>query len=352
MKQIEMEENLFAGAVSFEKGEDWIKPWRLPFEKLKMFPSGGRHGSICAVAETPAGVRLRFRTASSKVGLTIVGTDKLDPFLTAPGGQPAAQITGPYLFDLTIDGDRVQTVTVNEGENHLLFDQLPGSKKEIEIWLPQRKVVVLKHLLIDDEADIDLPEDTRKKWIAYGSSITHCRNAHSPARTWPGGVARRHNLNLTCLGYGSNCQIEPMVAMMIRDLPADFISLKVGINVYGTVSMGPRMFKPNLIGFVHTIRDGHPEIPIAVISPAFAPKRETKENAAGFTLVAMREEVEDAVRRLVDCGDRNITYYNGLDLFGENLAVDHLPDGVHPSAEGYEILGENFSRIVIGDLNI
>lgn len=84
---------------------EWVV-MRFSTDKIDMFPSGGRHGSICAVAETPAGVRLRFRTASSKVSLSIVGTDKLDPFLTAPGGQPTAQITGPDLFDLTIGGEK------------------------------------------------------------------------------------------------------------------------------------------------------------------------------------------------------------------------------------------------------
>ena len=33
--------------------------------------------------------------------------------------------------------------------------------------------------------------------------------------------ARTHNLDLTCLGYGGQCHLDPIVASMIRDLPAD-----------------------------------------------------------------------------------------------------------------------------------
>ena len=89
------------------------------------------------------------------------------------------------------------------------------------------------------------------------------------------------------------------------------------------------------------IREKHPETPLVVISPIFSAFRETTPNAVGFTLAAMREEVAEAVKLMADAGDRNIHYVDGLKLFGPDLA-HLLPDELHPDAEGYKIMGENF----------
>ncbi len=327
MKQIPPQEDFFEGAVSLQKGNGWIKPWRLPFGKLKLFPPEVE-GDLVSKAENTAGVRLHFQTNASKLGLEIVPADE------------------PRQFDLTIDGKLIATACVEAGEEKVVFEELPAGEKIVELWLPQSSVAALRCVLADEDAELKAVADDRPKWITYGSSITHCAEAHSPARTWPAIVARRRNLNLTCLGYGGQCHLDPMVALVIRDMPADFISLKVGINMHAG-SLSPRTFKPNLIGFIQIVREKHPDIPIAVISPIISPQRETNLGTTGLALQMMRQEVEDAVSRLADNGDKNLHYFNGLELFGEGLVEDYLPDEVHPNADGYEILGENFLKVVM-----
>ena len=142
--------------------------------------------------------------------------------------------------------------------------------------------------------------------------------------------------------------MRPMTARMIRDLPADYISLKLGINVYGSATLERRTFKPAIIGMVQIIREKHPDTPIAVISPVISPPRETTENAVGFTLQAMRAEVEDTVRRIVDvCGDTNIHYFDGRDLLGEAEADEkHLPGDLHPSPAGADLIAHRFIDMV------
>jgi lysophospholipase L1-like esterase len=136
-----------------------------------------------------------------------------------------------------------------------------------------------------------------------------------------------------------------MVARMMRDLPADYLSLCLGINIYGAASLGPRAFRPGIIGFVQILRERHPETPLAIMSPIFSPPRETTENAVGFTLQAMREEVAAAVEALRAHGDTNVHYIDGLRIFGPE-AADKLPDQLHPNAEGYQLMGRNFLRVV------
>ena len=191
--------------------------------------------------------------------------------------------------------------------------------------------------------------DPRPRWVTYGSSITHCRSAARPTETWPALVARASDLNLTCLGYGGNCHLEPMVARMIRDRPADLLSMKVGINVHNHGSLNARTFRPAIIGFVRIVRERHPDVPFAVVSPIYAAWRETQPNEVGFTIAAMREEVAAAVAALQAHGDRHLYYVDGLEIFGPQHA-HLLPDDLHPNAEGYQVLAQNFLRVVMPQL--
>ena len=275
----------------------------------------------------PSGVRLRFATAATQLSLAC------EPF--AEDGN----------FDLVIENDIIATTAVAAGETEVRFADLPSGDKTVEIWLTPAMPVTVRHIELPDGSDIAASEDTRLKWVTYGSSITHCRTAGSPATTWPGVVARGHNLNLTSLGFGGQCHADPLIARLIRDLPADFVSAKIGINIYGAASLSPRSFRPAVLGTIATIRDGHPETPFAVCSPIWGHDRESTPNAVGLTLQQMRVEVQEAVEAYKKRGDDNIYYVDGLKLFDESLA-EYLPDNLHPDAKGYEIMGQNFLKEV------
>jgi len=64
----------------------------------------------------------------------------------------------------------------------------------------------------------------------------------------------------------------------------------------------------------------------------------------------MRDEVRSAADALIAHGDRNLWYFDGRDLFGQSLVKDYLPDGVHPNGDGYELLGQNFLKVVLGKI--
>ena len=55
----------------------------------------------------------------------------------------------------------------------------------------------------------------------------------------------------------------------------------------------------------------------------------------------MRNEIQEAVSKIQSNGDRNIHYIDGLSIFGEQYG-HMLPDGLHPNAEGYKVMAENF----------
>jgi len=311
------------GAVSVEKTDQWVKPWRLQFDELELFSPE----ALRMRAGMPSGVRISFRSDTAEVAGRIVSQDDMAP------------------IDLCCDGEVVGSVPM-AGQEEFRFDGLPEGEHLIELWLPQFGEFRLCSLDVSDGAYVAEFEDDRPRWITYGSSITHCRQAESPTQTWPAIVARERGLNLTSFGYGGQCHLDQMVARMMRDLPADFVSCCFAANVFGSGSLGPRSFRPAVIGQVKTIRDGHPDIPIVLMSCICLSGREGDQNAVGFTLDAMREEVAAAVEALRACGDENVHYVSGLDVFGPDLA--HIqPDGVHPNAEGYKVLGRNFLDKVV-----
>ena len=310
------------GAISVQHTADWSMPWRLPHTQRDLFPTVDLIGR----ATMPAGVRLTFMSNTRTISGELVAKAEIGT------------------LDLCCDGQFVGSVAL-EGQDRFHFDQLPAGEKVIELWLPQFGEFQLRTLQIDDGASLAAHLDTRPRWITYGSSITQCRTAASPSQTWPAIVARNRNFNLTCLGFGGQCLLEPMLARLIRDLPADYLSMCVGINIYGAGSLSPRTFRAAIIGFVQIVREKHPDTPYAVMSPIYSPPRESALNTVGFTLQAMREEVAAAVDALRAAGDQQLHYVDGLTIFGADYA-HLLPDELHPDAEGYRIMGENFTQQV------
>ncbi|MFD0784369.1 hypothetical protein ACFQZ8_10650 [Micromonospora azadirachtae] len=155
---------------------------------------------------------------------------------------------------------------------------------------------------------------------------------------------------------------------MIRDAPADYISVKLGINVVNLDAMRLRAFVPAVHGFLDTIRDGHPEVPLVLISPLFCGVHEDTPGPGAIdpasigtdqvrfvatgapgdvalgrlTLQVIRRELRSLADRRAN--DRNLHYLDGTSLYGPADAVElPLPDGLHPSAEAHRRIGTRFA---------
>ena len=320
------------GAVSIEETPAGVHPWRLPLPQRDLFEPSLRNK-----ASMPAGVRLTTISDTGAVTLEIV----------PPGVEPDP----PWIFDLLVDGEFHQRVAPPPDADTIAFADIPEGEHLLELYLPsQYAPVVLRALHVDAGASLQAWTDSRKRLVVYGSSITHCRHAAGPSETWPALVARRFGLHLTSLGYGGDCHLDPVVARMMRDLPADYIGLKLGINMSGgTVS--DRTFRAFVIGFVQTLRDGHPDTPIAVVSPICHPPRESTPNVVEMTLQLMRQRLAEACQVLTDLGDTNLHYVDGLQLMGPD-DVHLYADGIHPSAEGYRFLADAYCREVMPKLGV
>lgn len=296
--------------------------WRIPHDERDLYAL-----ELVERAAMPAGVRLSFQSDTSFIE---IGCDLANERSN---------------IDLVIDGKLIGSERTTD-TTQINFEGLGSESKSIVLWLPQFGEFRFGGISIDDGAVISAPiASSQTKWITYGSSITQCSAANSPTKTWPAIVARTRGYDLTCLGFGGQCHLDPMIARVIRDREADLISLCLGINIYGGATLNQRTFGPGIFGFVKIVREKHPTTPIVLLSPIYSPGREDTTNEVGFTLKQMRAEVLNAVNTLQANGDQNISYINGLDVFGSDNA-HLLPDDLHPNSEGYGIMADNILRLL------
>lgn len=312
----------WAGAIEVEHAAGWSRGWRLPHSQLRLFPGGQLRGH----AQAQTGVRITFGTDATVLRGRCLPADDIGP------------------VDLVVRGTLVGAPVAPDGSFH--FAELPAGDKILEVWLPHSGDFRLVELAVDESARTWAAPDTRRpRLITYGSSITQCRAAASPARTWPALVARSLDMDLTCLGFSGECHLDPMVARLIRDRPADVIITCLGINVYGAGTFTRRSFLPAVLGFVSTIRDGHSRVPILVSSPTFSPSREERAGPTGMNLAEMRADIAEAVRLLREHGDADVHLVDGLDVLGP--AHEYLlPDGLHPNAAGYAHMATSITPLV------
>ncbi|MEE4546158.1 GDSL-type esterase/lipase family protein [Streptomyces sp. V4-01] len=369
-------EELLRGAVELERTERGVLPHRLPARALAQCAD-----AQLALAESqPAGVRLAFRTAATAVELDTVPVKRV--YAGAPprpdgvydllvDGRPAGQATSYGGDTLTIDLGAGTAESTAGPVCTSRFTGLPGGDKDVEIWLPHNETTELLALRTDAPV-LPAPERGRKVWLHHGSSISQGSDAASPTATWPARAAALGGVELINLGLGGSALLDPFTARALRDIPADLISLKLGINLVNADLLRLRAFGPAVHGFLDTVREGHPETPLLVVSPLLCPIHEDTPGPTGFdldaiatgevaflatgdpaeraygklTLTAVREELARIVaQRRAD--DPNLHYLDGRELYGE---ADHaelpLPDRLHPDTAAHLRIGERFAELV------
>jgi lysophospholipase L1-like esterase len=259
---------------------------------------------------------------------------------------------------LEMDGPLVTSEEFIRGEGEeITFANLKTGMKEIEIWLPAGALVEIRDISADSEILPPTPSE-KKTWVHYGSSISQCAETERPLDIWSVHASRLLGLDIRNLGLAGECHIDGFVARTIADTPADFISLKLGINVVNGDSMRERSFIPAVHNFLDTIREKKPTTPILIISPIVCPfhevnpgpsligdagfismERPTPLAAGALNLPKIRAILEKIV---AEREDAHLYFMNGLELFNEG-DLGMMPDLLHPNSAGYRLMGERFA---------
>ncbi|WP_031227068.1 GDSL-type esterase/lipase family protein [Streptomyces roseochromogenus] len=375
MQTIPLTPELLCGALDLERTAHGLLPHRLP----------ARARAQCAdpqlaMAESqPSGVRLVFRTRATVVELDTLPTKRV--YVGAPPrpeGRYDLVVDGRPAGSGRVGGGHTLTIDLTTGSaahrpgpvGTLRFTGLPDTVKVVEIWLPYDEMTELVALRTDAPVE-PVPDRPGKVWLHHGSSISHGSAAASPTTTWPALAASLGGVELINVGLSGSALLDPFTARALRDTPADLISVKLGINVVNTDLMRLRAFGPAVHGFLDTIRDGRPDVPLLVVSPILCPMHEDTpgptlmdvsalqegrllfratgdpaDKASGkLTLGVIREELARIVRER-STEDPHLHYLDGRELYGEaDFGELPLPDGLHPDAAAHRRMGERFAAL-------
>ena len=360
----EITQELFHGIAELERTERGFRPHRLSSKIVDLYCDP----QFSAMERQPSGCRLTFSTTATQISLTIFSTRTVYLDSGRPGGTIDVLIDGAPALSTPTSGGATTEVNFITGATEqrggdpqvITLEDLSAEVKTVEFWLPHNEDIEI--VTLEANAAITPVEDPRPKWINYGSSISQGSNATAPSKIWPALVARNNELNLLNLGFGGSAMLDPFMARIIRDTPAEIITLEIGINIVNGDVMRLRAFDAAVHGFIDTIRDGHPTTPITIISPFTCPIHEetpgpgafdtssfgsgqikfiatgTPDNFGRLTLQVIRQALEEIVEKRKD---PHLSYVNGASLY--TAADAPLLDNLHPDAATHELIASRFS---------
>jgi len=350
----------FLGAVDVVRdGAGW-RPLRLLAEQARLAPEPLR-----VLGSFTSGVRMPLRTAARTLRLE-VRVDRLvmahldaperdAEFLAEVDGEIVARATATPTGLINEQRDGPWRVTPAEPRRLVLELGGSGAEREVVVWLPVDAAVAV------DGVTGDVPISPAGAasgfhWVHHGSSISQGGTARDARSTWPALVGRELGIRWTNLGFGGNAQLDPMTALSLRGLDADVVTLELGINVVAADAMRRRAFASAAHAFLDLLRDRMPHTPIVVMGAFTCPALERTPgparagsdgrlvgtpragDATALTLDASRELLAELVAARADPA---LGYLDGRELLGEADAV-LLPDGLHPSPEGLDLIAARF----------
>lgn len=370
--------DLLRGAVDLETTSRGVLPHRLPAWARAQCPDN----QLLMAESQPSGVRLVFRSTATTIELDTIPTKRVyEGVPPRPDGRYDLRVDGELSGQATVNGGDTMMIDMTRGTSRveqgpagtLRFD-LPSAdpssgpmSRRVEIWLPHDETTVLVGLRTDAPVEPVVDHD-QAVWLHHGSSISHGSNADRPTSTWPAQASQRAGVELINMGLGGSALLDPFTARTMRDTPADLISIKIGINIVNGDLMRLRAFAPAVHGFLDTIRDGHLDAPLLVVSPTYCPIHENTpgpcrpdlrdgrlhflatgdpaETTNGkLTLMIIRDTLAAIVEQRRST-DPHLHYLDGRRLYGEEDFDElPLPDGLHPDPASHRRIGHRFAAL-------
>lgn len=365
---------LLSPVAELEPTARGVRLHRLPGWVRRQFPDG----QVLSMETQPSGVRLSLVTDATTLELVTHPARIAYRDADRPRGAVDVFVDGAFHSrDVLGGGDVVEVdittgdMSYQQGEDHVTtVPPLPSGEHLVEIWLPHNETIELVALRSD--APIRPGALHRPVWVHHGSSISQGSSADGPSSIWPAVAARLGGVDLHNLGLGGAAMVDPFLARVIRDTPADLISVKIGINVVNADAMRLRAFVPAVHGFLDTIRDGHPDTPLVLASSTYCGIHERTPGPGAFdpasvgtdqvrflatgdpgdvaqgrlTLEVVRAELAALVERR---DDPQLHYLDGTTLYGPADAEElPLPDGLHPVTAAHDRIGRRFAAYAFG----
>lgn len=276
---------------------------------------------VWQLSQAPAGVRLRFRTDSVKLGLEA----KTGTYKTAPS--PPTALIG---VDVYVDGRYLGSALPDDkGELKKAWDLgTATAMRDVEIYLPIGSPTVVKEITLDAGAKLEAGKvyPQEKPVVYYGSSITQGAQASNPGVAFPCFLGRWLDRDFVNLGFSGNGMGEAALAHAVAEIDAAVYVVDYWANP------PPEVYEKTFPEFIAIIRAKHPDTPIVVTGPYYNPSESFGSRMGGYQL-EKRKMIPRLVKEKQKTGDKNIHYVDGFDLISPDQA-DALSDARHPNSYG------------------
>lgn len=274
--------------------------------------------------ERCAGVRLRFKTDSKRIGIRA----KLFVSFHAPS-LTAFSALG---FDVYAGNKYINSAfpAAAEVKQENFYEQvvnLEGGLQDITIYFPYNAVVKDFSIALDKGATV-LPGDEYRDMLPivfYGSSITHGMCVSRPGVAFTAKISRNLNMDYRNLGFSGAARGEEEMADYLASLKKSVIVCEYDHNEPSAEELSKRH-----LPFYKRIREIDKETPILFIS---RPDERNVEEANERMKI-----VEATYKYALDNGDKNVYFINGLTLFPDDIRYDCTVDTVHPNDLGAHMI--------------
>lgn len=303
-------------------------PTRIPDSLRVALNESAKNNALCA-----AGCEVRFNLEADSAKIILKSA--------APSITEVFQ--GSFMVSWHVVGVEPTEIPVSLPQNMDILNsvtkekRLPFDPHLTRVILPYHPAV----RLMDIQGDIAPPrkdQTPKKKYLAYGSSITHGATAIRPSGTYAMKTAQLLGVDLINLGFGGGAHCESQLADYIAQREDwDFASLELGINMVANFTT--EEFKEKVEYFVGRIAKFNPDKWIFCIDifpsqydfdPSFSKKQEQ-----------FREIVKNTVRKL---NMPKVVHVEGKDIL-KNLS-GFTSDLTHPAPAGMEEMAWNLYKFI------
>ena len=289
------------------------------------------------LATNTSGGRLRFKTDSSVIGISVQY-----PSLCEMPHMPLTGSCGFALLEKT--GNTYRTVSIFR-PNH---DEKNGYTGEVTIkengtheyilFFPLYNGVSELKVFLDTNATLYKPEKYRSiaPILYYGASIDQGGCASRPDSSYPAILSKWNDIDFINLCFSGNCKGEPLMADYLTKIDCSLFFMAYDGNAPSADYLEKTHYP-----FYERYRAVQKDVPIVFMSvPCFERFPQAKER---------REVLKKSYLKARANGDENVYFLDGATLFGNYDREICTVEGIHPNDLGFyrmaQTIYETFKEI-------
>ncbi len=276
------------------------------------------------------GCEIRFNIRSGSVVVTLLRLPATEILGKGICEIYYGSFQGPYFISPQIVGNKPEKIRIDKPAKIKLMEKI--AKEKNMPFDPNLVRVILPYdwrcCLLGIEGDCSPPKENQipqKKYLVYGSSITHGSTSVRPSGIYPRIIADKLGFDLINLGFaGSACLDRELADYITERKDWEFAILELGINV---IELTVKEFREKVDYFINKLVENNQDrwffcIDIFTCFRDYLNQVKIKE---------FRKIISDKVQSI---NSPKLVYVSGKDLL--TSASSLTADLLHPSASGME----------------